>query len=591
MSKRGSESGGATIVANAMPNKGMELTASSVRSAPAFGSSSYLALGTANFVKNQKQEIGQRVPSMNDTETELETAEQLLIEGDSAGALRHTRRAQACLAAIDPEPPALLASVACQLVDCGADLRSPQVVREGLAILESLLDSPGPQVDPGALQYNIGNAKKTLYDLEKPSPEGHFNPAAISLLTEAKNHYWRAYKLLGYDLHDPRLMVNLAGALDQCCRVAEALRWYAEALLAVPGFPMAHLNRAIALLFLKRMSGTITISQLAEARRSYRLAETAPLPPHMVEMARQGRIAIDEALADLGWSDLRIAEYDEQHRRESGDHDPYWQFCLDSFLALNEHSLYCRCMGARRDDLSIPTSAKPVGGPCIPRLELLLNRIKSEFCLARALFYQATTEDATWDLHSFEGTYSELYEQEAIGMAPEFLRTSFRLCFGILDRIAQGLSELYELAAPGEALYFESFWRPSEQRKKGAEVRWDKINAQSNLGLVALYSIATDLNRVKGQWAFFKEHRNHLEHGLLVVMSEDTHIPEESRPQRIALEEVPLESFRAHVLHLLQLTASAIFSFVFCVREEGYRSSPEGTAVRIEMGKKSVGKE
>ena len=47
MIKRGSESGGATIVANAMPNKGMELTASSVRSAPAFGSSSYLAFGVS----------------------------------------------------------------------------------------------------------------------------------------------------------------------------------------------------------------------------------------------------------------------------------------------------------------------------------------------------------------------------------------------------------------------------------------------------------------------------------------------------------------------------------------------------------------
>ena len=127
----------------------------------------------------------------------------------------------------------------------------------------------------------------------------------------------------------------------------------------------------------------------------------------------------------------------------------------------------------------------------------------------------------------------------------EFLRTSFRLCFGILDRIAQGLNELYELADPKEDLYFESFWRPQNQRKKDDEKRWNKINQQKNMGLVALYSIATDLNLQDGQWGFFKKYRNHLEHGLLILFPSDkVSLPQWTVPKRITLETVPIEVFK-----------------------------------------------
>ena len=243
-------------------------------------------------------------------------------------------------------------------------------------------------------------------------------------------------------------------------------------------------------------------------------------------------------------------------------------------------------MGARRDDLSILKQTGPIGGAFVPKLELIVNRIKSEFCLARALYYQSLKAPDLWQIDPYEGTFTELFDGEVVGIATEFLRTSFRLCFGILDRIAQGLNELYNLASPRESLSFESFWRPRNQQRQGKEERWDIINSQDNIALVALYSLATDLNRVRGEFGFFKEYRNDLEHGLLILTDNDqVNLPVLAHPDRIAFRSVPVAEFRRRTLDMLQFTASAIFSFVFCVRTEGLRSRSE-PGIPFHFGKK-----
>ncbi len=521
-----------------------------------------------------------------------QTVGELLDRGRAHDALRSVRAAREELKNL-PSPDLLrLAKLACLLVDTGTDLRSEEIIHEGLTIFAERYEELASVIHHANLEYNIGNAKKSLYDIVSIGSPTRFRPESIALLTEAKGHYWKAIKHAEGATPEPQLLVNLANALDQCGRVVEALMWFDRALEIDPAFGMAHLNRGQALLFLNQLSDTYTVSLLSDTKKAFRLAETSgQLPDHLMKTAREYREQLNQQLLEIGWDNDRISAYDEQHRAEYEEHDDYWRFCLSNYLALCEHALYCHCAGARRDDISIPKQSGPIGGDFIPKLEVLLNRIKSEFCLARSLYYQAVRSEQLWDTRPFEGTFTELYEGEAIGIRPEFLRTSFRLCFGILDRIAQGLNELYSLAKPSEELYFESFWRPRDQQKQGKEERWDLINQQDNMGLVALYSLATDLNRVGGEWGFFKESRNALEHGLLVVLSDDrTELPSIAIPERISFETVSIEEFRRRALHMLQFTVSAIFSFVFCVRTEGLcqRQRP---ATTVTLSKKDIGKE
>ena len=61
-------------------------------------------------------------------------------------------------------------------------------------------------------------------------------------------------------------------------------------------------------------------------------------------------------------------------------------------------------------------------------------------------------------------------------------------------------------------IYFQTFWQLDVDNRRQ---RFEDIKSH---GLLALYSIATDLNKNKGgELAFYKEWRNGLEHKFLVV--------------------------------------------------------------------------
>lgn len=239
----------------------------------------------------------------------------------------------------------------------------------------------------------------------------------------------------------------------------------------------------------------------------------------------------------------------------------------------------------------VATREEPLAGEYIPKNELLVNRLKAEFCWARLQFYQATCDTARrWDLYEQGVTYTELFEDEVIGMRQEMLRSAFRHCFGVLDKIAAGIAGLFGAADPGECLYFESFWRPrGKTGRQGA--RWEKLNAVSdNPALIALYSQATDLNQTSGEWGEFKKWRNALEHRMLVLMGSTTHGPDPLGVLRGAGAPVIIgeREFRDRTLHLLQMTCSAVFSFVFCVRQEARKLEHDRNAVHLKLGYKEL---
>jgi hypothetical protein len=167
--------------------------------------------------------------------------------------------------------------------------------------------------------------------------------------------------------------------------------------------------------------------------------------------------------------------------------------------------------------------------------------------------------------------FSELYDAEYIGTKSEMLRTSFKLCFGLLDKIASSICNLYDLADENENIYFESFWNPRKQSGSSKKnTRWETINSDYNISLLALYTQASDLNRKDGEWAFFKNWRNSLEHNHLAL------VEDEGKGKNIEyiknncslFYEVDKEYFQEKTLQMIQFTRSAIFNFVFLIRHE-----------------------
>jgi tetratricopeptide (TPR) repeat protein len=488
----------------------------------------------------------------------------------------------------------LKAELAGRLIDIGEEGRIERAVLYGLNILENDRNQLGKYIHEGSLEYNLGNAKNTLFKIQLSNPNFKYSPQTIKQLSDAKNHYWKAYKLLPPDEESirPQLIVNLANTLSSSGRIAEALQYYDLVISRNPNFSMANVNRSEALLWLNNLSDTYSINLLQQAMEGYdRAAESSDLPKWMIKLFGKKRDWLKRKLKKLGYTEEDIAHGLEETKAESETHSNYRKFYIENHLCLSEHSLYCNCLGARHDDLTIPKTSEPIGGDFVPRMELLLNRLKSEFALARLLYYQSDPKHIkNFKTFDEEITFTELYENEAVGARREMLRSSFRMCFGILDKIAYGICDLFDIADPHEPLYFESFWKPRGRRLSTIQKeRWSKINSIDNFSLLALYSQATDLNTINGEWGIFKGWRNALEHKMLILtlggnLLDAFRILGNQRAVKI----IDYKEFEMKTLHLLRLTRSAIFNFVFCVRREGTKekSKSKGKALTITLDPK-----
>ena len=460
------------------------------------------------------------------------------------------------------------------LIDIGEEGNIVSAAENGLKIFEEEVVTFQKYLWIGSIEYNMGNAKSTLFKSNRKNKDFKYIPINFQLLVEAKNHYWRAYKLSysKYGNIEPEFIINLANTLSSCGRITESLMYYDMVILKFPDFPQANASRAKELLWLKELSGGYTINLFYQAKKGFGIASDSKNIPNWqaFEWKEQAK-NLEKILVNLGHDDRKIHKDIKDTEKEKKRHSIYRRYCLDNYLCLSEHSLYCQCIGSRRDDLMICTPYLVLTADYIPFMEKILNRLKSEFSLARLLYFISNSNDKSkWEIFKDEVVFTELYDNENIDTKSEMLRTCFRLCFGILDKIARGICNLFDLADLNEPIQFENFWKPrgsglSELQK----TRWEKINKIENMSLNALYAQATDINSRMGEWSFFKDWRNSLEHNFLVLEEDDIHDdPLNLNTFAENFISVKTAEFREKTLHMLQFTRSGIFNFVFMVRNE-----------------------
>ena len=414
--------------------------------------------------------------------------------------------------------------IAISLIDLGDESFDSGLIRKGLEIIEKNHISFTKEITEASIYYCTANAYQSLFKIDSES-SNLFHPRPLDVkdhLAKAKTAYWKAIKVAEDSDFDfaSRVKINLSNNLMKVGRVVEAIQWIDPVLKVDPGFPEAKLGLAESILF------------------AYRSAKIPPTPFLFTSLIAQFSAIINDVLvtprqlveANLKWCQKHVEEIGitlkQDHLDELRDKiefeamNPYRKFTLLNHLSLNEHSLYCNCHETLMDDLSILHRHLPIRN--LPeRTSLFFDRVVSEFQFSRLLYFEALTQNEN---------------------SEEKIRTSFRLCFGVFDKIAQAICVFFDLPKnEHEPIYFETFWEKNE-------VRWKKINGTMNVFLTGLYSIATDLSKRNGEFGFYKEYRNKLEHDLLILNN-----PEE---------------FKKNTLHLLQLCRSAIFSFAFCVRIE-----------------------
>jgi tetratricopeptide (TPR) repeat protein len=442
-----------------------------------------------------------------------------------------------------------------------------ELAKSAAMLLEDLRDSVNGVVEPHRYDYNLANAKANLV---RNQSVFDLSFSSIDILVEAKNLYWCSVKTahkLGAEF--PEQYVNLANCLKQQFRFSEALWYYDHILADHPDIPQAWANRSETLLILNNVSNSFSLKMLHEAAVGYENASSSKLVPRDFSAYYSNRAAdLRNKIKEFG----RSVSGDDHSETEAEFEalTSYRQYCCREALTLSEHGLYCSCAGAARDNLTIPMATTTIGGAFIPQMEAVLNRLKSEFSMARRSFYEYSMLDVEMEALIHEECFTDLHSNECLGLRFEKLRTSFRLCFGILDKIAVAVSEHHSLATTQEKVYFHNFWRLDSDGRRS------KFEEISDPGLLSLYSLATDLNeRKQGEWREFRGLRNALEHGFLVIYySEEYFDAFDSYGFSEKVEFVTLQSFERMTKQLLQITRSAIFSFVFSFRIKGMESAP-----------------
>ena len=244
------------------------------------------------------------------------------------------------------------------------------------------------------------------------------------------------------------------------------------------------------------------------------------------------------------------------------------QWCIEENLTLNIHGMYCSCIANERDNLTLLEGI--ISPTNILIYEQYLNRLKAEFSLMRVIFYESKfTNSSKFD---YESCYSELDDKEIINIRSEKLRTCFRLCFSILDKLAIFLCQYFSLKIEKNTA-FNNF---GHQNKSALE-------SKENFALIAINSLIFDLNEKNGQFGFYKVWRNALEHHILFLVPDTFELSNDSTHTYVKITD-----FENSLLNLIQLTRSSIFSTVFAIVEDLRQKMPndKNNSIEIKIHKK-----
>lgn len=297
------------------------------------------------------------------------------------------------------------------------------------------------------------------------------------------------------------------------------------------------------------------------AERYFKAKELAPnnyVREKIEENIERCRLRLEAMKLELNTKNLQ--QNREEELKEFQNFSEYRKYVLNNELSLNEHALHCHCANSEHDNLSVGlyNGNIHINNPeKLKKLERYLNRIKSEFVFARLLFYKYETFDNADNSFYSENDYKNTTIQndyEILGYRVEHLRASYRIIYGLLDKIASAILAHYNISKNGKSVYFEDVFHQFK----------NDLPSKENIHLHALYSMSLDLSQsidgIKvGSLGFYKKIRNQLEHGLLILIENETNMDN---------NEINISDFNSFIFDLMKLTKSAIFSLNYLIRTE-----------------------
>ncbi|HNP49530.1 MAG TPA: LA2681 family HEPN domain-containing protein, partial [Bacteroidia bacterium] len=242
---------------------------------------------------------------------------------------------------------------------------------------------------------------------------------------------------------------------------------------------------------------------------------------------------------------LKLRKQYARIRKSPPPKSQYIQFVISRNLYLNEHGYFCLCGKSRSDSLKVETDHPHSKSKMGKENEAVVTQLKNQFILARKLYFESIYQDRL-------KRKSKLNLENA---HHEHLKQSFKICYSILDVIANGIFRTMNIV-------------PSKKGKIYFHTICDGITEEhfrENYYLISLYSIAKDIDQTEySAFKTYREIRNAFEHKIV-------HFTEKPILECVQNEMEQFYQFDEMVQKtelLLTLTKSAIFSFTYFIRRQ-----------------------
>ena len=246
----------------------------------------------------------------------------------------------------------------------------------------------------------------------------------------------------------------------------------------------------------------------------------------------------------------------------------YRRWALDCNLFLNPLTVIGPHTIAATDRMNLPPYISPLGEP--PTFIAWFNQIKQEYVAARWFLYEGT-EPEEKNFVDNETCLVNTLDYPAFGIQVEKLRASFRIAYGILDKVAGFINAYYQLGMDPKRVDIRNVWHT-----KNGDVRPEFLD-KPNLFLRGLYWLALDIigddpadqDSIAPEAAELKRLRNLLEHRSLVLRQMDSDEP------MGAVETASLHDFKEQAMQVVRLARAALMYLAFSMRKEESDRKPK----------------
>lgn len=409
--------------------------------------------------------------------------------------------------------------------------------------------------------YNLIKHQPPLFSLEK-----------TELIIKAKSYLWKIYihsiekKITISNANLSHCLTLLAGCLTELSRWFEPLYLLNIAKSNLSHNPNIEYLRAFLLQAIKEKTcldyNYLLLLKIIDSckeniKQSHSLSQQKN---QMIELETECRTFLKSKKVVIE----KLRKHKNNVVKSYKNYNPYRKFCLENQLYLNEHSFFCNCSKATRDNIVIKTNHTHTTIEWVAKFEKQIDLLASDFIVGRQNYYNSL--DATKIPHFRVNAIKRNDSNQNIKIA--LLKNSFKTFYSILDQISYGIFKVLEID-------FEKKLKEQDKEKKGIPKlyflkMWDyelfeENHFENNFYLTSLYSIAKDLDKTDyAALKEFKEIRNAIEHKILFIVENEKQKKEYAKTDLVFTKEEILEKTRI----LMILTKSAIFSFTYLIRRQ-----------------------